>query len=164
MTENEAIERIKDHMEIHKLNEPRAIYITVALSMAISAIKEIQQYRKIGTVEECREAVEKRKVKEPIQYGDDDEPMLRCPSCDEMVRKISWEEFRNSGMLWWINMILHTFGLAIVYEMEDGNVTEVYPARTKYRGFSEKDNTDGYKKVSKYVNENASDLMKESRS
>ena len=81
-----------------------------------------------------------------------------------MVRKISWEEFRNSGMLWWINMILHTFGLAIVYEMEDGNVTEVYPARTKYRGFSEKDNTDGYKKVSKYINDNASDLMKESRS
>ena len=81
-----------------------------------------------------------------------------------MVRKISWEEFRNSGMLWWINMILHTFGLAIVYEMEDGNVTEVYPARAKYRGFSEKDNTDGYKKVSKYINDNASDLMKESRS
>ena len=82
---------------------------------------------------------------------------------DGMVRKISWEEFRNSGMLWWINMILHTFGLAIVYEMEDGNVTEVYPARVKYRGFSEKNNTDGYKKVSKYVNENASDLLKESR-
>ena len=81
-----------------------------------------------------------------------------------MVRKISWEEFRNSGMLWWINMILHTFGLAIVYEMEDGNVTEVYPASIKYRGFSEKDNTDGYKKVSKYINDNASDLMKESRS
>lgn len=65
MTENEAIERIKDHMEIHKLNEPRAIYITVALSMAISALKEIQQYREIGTVEECREAVEKQKPKKP---------------------------------------------------------------------------------------------------
>ena len=91
MMENEAIERIKDHMEIHKLNEPRAIYITVALSMAISALKEIQQYREIGTVEqvrnqkhnleiaykiindyqnvgtveECREAVEKQKPKKP---------------------------------------------------------------------------------------------------
>ena len=57
MTENEAIERIKDHMEIHKLNEPRVIYITVALSMAITVLKEIYQYREIGTVEECREAV-----------------------------------------------------------------------------------------------------------
>lgn len=33
--------------------------------IAISAIKEIQQYRKIGTVEECREAVEKQKPKKP---------------------------------------------------------------------------------------------------
>ena len=55
MTENEAISRIKDHMEIHRLKEPRAIYITVALSMAIAALKEIQQYREIGTVEECKE-------------------------------------------------------------------------------------------------------------
>lgn len=55
MTENEAISRIKDHMEIHRLKEPRAIYITVALSMAITALKEIQQYRKIGTVEEIKD-------------------------------------------------------------------------------------------------------------
>lgn len=24
-------------------------------------------------------------AEEPIQYGDEDEPMLRCPSCDEDV-------------------------------------------------------------------------------
>ena len=65
MTEKEAISRIKDHMEIHRLKEPRAIYITVALSMAITALKEIQQYREIGTVEECKEAVEKQKPKKP---------------------------------------------------------------------------------------------------
>lgn len=28
----------------------------------------------------------------------------------QMVNKKSWKEFRDSGMLWWINMILHTFG------------------------------------------------------
>ena len=33
--------------------------------IAISALKEIQQYRAIGTVEECREAVEKQKPKKP---------------------------------------------------------------------------------------------------
>ena len=65
MTENEAIWRIKDHMEVHRLKEQRAIYITVALSMAIAALQEIQQYREIGTVEECREAVEKQKPKKP---------------------------------------------------------------------------------------------------
>ena len=55
MTEKEAMSRIKDHMEIHRLKEPRAIYITIALSMAITALKEIQQYREIGTVKECKE-------------------------------------------------------------------------------------------------------------
>ena len=34
-----------------------------ALTMAISVLKEIQQYREIGTVEECREAVEKQRAK-----------------------------------------------------------------------------------------------------
>lgn len=34
-----------------------------AIEEAIEALKEIQQYREIGTVEECREAVKKQKVK-----------------------------------------------------------------------------------------------------
>lgn len=86
MTENEAISRIKDHMEIHRLKEPRAIYITVALSMAIAALKEIQQYRGIGTVEECLEAVEKQKPKKPkkvtnsgVRYTDE----YVCPNCEQ---------------------------------------------------------------------------------
>ena len=78
MTENEAISRIKDHMEIHRLKEPRAIYITVALSMAITALKEIQQYREIGTVEECREAVEKQKPMEIEEIHVDE---YYCPAC-----------------------------------------------------------------------------------
>ena len=80
-----------------------------------------------------------------------------------MVNKISWKEFRDSGMLWWINMILHTFGLAIVYDMEDGEVKEVYPARVKYRGFGERNNSVGYLKVSKYIKENADELVKEAK-
>lgn len=89
MTENEAISRIKDHMEIHRLKEPRAIYIIVALSMAIAALKEIQQYREIGTVEECREAREKQIPKAPIMkpYYEDmpDEEYLCCPTCGDIL-------------------------------------------------------------------------------
>ena len=48
-----------------------------------------------------------------------------------MVTKKSWEEFRSTGLLWWINMILHTFGWAICYEFDDGKIVEVYPARVK---------------------------------
>lgn len=59
MTEKEAIARIQDHIEVHALHEEWAVYITQALNMAIKALEEIQQYREIGTVEKCQEAVEK---------------------------------------------------------------------------------------------------------
>lgn len=36
----------------------------------------------------------------------------------------SWKEFRESGFLWWINMILHTFGWAIVVEVEGNEIKE----------------------------------------
>ena len=66
---------------------------------AISALKEIQQYREIGTLEECREAVEKQKPKKPKDelkinpvidengaYVDADMTVyLLCPNCGEMV-------------------------------------------------------------------------------
>lgn len=34
--------------------------LTEAMGMAIKALEEVQQYRQIGTVEECREAMEKQ--------------------------------------------------------------------------------------------------------
>ncbi len=80
-----------------------------------------------------------------------------------MIDKRTWEEFRDFGFLWWINMILHTFGWAITLEPNGDEGFVAYPARVKFRGFSEKLNTEGYAKVSKYVEENASELLKESK-
>lgn len=81
-----------------------------------------------------------------------------------MVTKKTWKEFRESGFLWWINMILHTFGWAIVVDVNDnGEITNAYPARVKFRGFSEKNNTEGYIKVSQYMKENVSDLLEEAK-
>lgn len=79
-----------------------------------------------------------------------------------MVTKKTWKEFRESGFLWWINMILHTFGWAIVIDIDDnGEIIDAYPARVKFRGFDEKNNTEGYIKVSQYMKENVSDLLEE---
>ena len=79
-----------------------------------------------------------------------------------MVTKKTWKEFRESGFLWWINMILHTFGWAIVVDIDDnGEITDAYPAIVKFRGFGEKNNTEGYIKVSQYMKENVSDLLEE---
>jgi len=71
-----------------------------------------------------------------------------------MVNEKSWKDFRESGLLWFVNTTLHMFGWALVCELEEGEITRVYPARVKFRGFTEKINSDGYSKVSKYLKEN----------
>lgn len=95
------------------------------------------------------------------------EQLLKGPKENEnnaMVNEKSWKQFRDSGLLWWINMILHTFGWSIVVNVEeDGTISNGYPARVKYRGFGNEYNSIGYKQVSKYMNENAEQLQKESR-
>lgn len=80
-----------------------------------------------------------------------------------MVHKKKWREFRESGLLWLINCILHLFGWAIVFEIENEEIKEVYPARVTYRGFDEKSNSEGYIKVSQYLARNARDLEEEAR-
>ena len=67
-----------------------------------------------------------------------------------MTEKKSWDEFRESGFLWWFNMFLHTFGWTIVceYDHQNEKITDVYPARVKFRGFNEESNSRGYERVS----------------
>ena len=45
--------------------------------------EELEQYRAIGTVEECREAVEKQKPKPCEFYGDEEVGNSFCPNCGE---------------------------------------------------------------------------------
>lgn len=57
----------------------------LAYDIAIKALKEIQQYRVIGAVEECQEAREKQRAKKPIykHYEDKGEsPYIKisCPN------------------------------------------------------------------------------------
>lgn len=84
---------------------------------------------------------------------------------DDMIDKKTWQEFKDSGLLCWINMILHTFGWAIVFEISKrGKIINVYPARVKYRGFDMKSTENGYIKVSEYMDENSKKLLEEARS
>ena len=99
MTPEEAIEILE---EVKELDDTMYAYSPAymnALDMAISSLKGIQQYREIGTVEECREAREKQKPKAPKDelkinpvidcngaYVDADATVyLLCPNCGEMV-------------------------------------------------------------------------------
>lgn len=67
MTDNEAIERIIKSACSSKKCHDGCLYgeKNCEYDAAIIALKEVQQYREIGTVEECREAVEKQKPKKP---------------------------------------------------------------------------------------------------
>ena len=67
MKPEEAIERL-EYLESALDGYPPETGINdvfAAIDTAIEALKEVQQYREIGTVEECREAVEKQKPKKP---------------------------------------------------------------------------------------------------
>ncbi len=103
MTPEEAILRIKAHMEVHKLREPQAAYITEALNMSMTALKEIQQYREIGTVEECREAVEKQKPKKPkLNYKPRflGKATYTCPKCGNCCLEEFANERQNNNYCW----------------------------------------------------------------
>ena len=101
MTESEAIEKLKNmrlFMQIidknseHKFAEDD--YKTN--DMAIKALEEVQQYREIGTLEECRTAREKQIPKKPIKS---EKQVIRyvntycCPICNL--------EFTGTGIAKW---------------------------------------------------------------
>ena len=89
MTENEAIERLKClrlYMSITDKNS-KCKFLEEDYSankMAISALEEILQYRKIGTVDECKAAMEERIPKKPIKNRKQEiryTSAYSCPNC-----------------------------------------------------------------------------------
>lgn len=78
------------------------------------------------------------------------------------MKRHTWDHFRNSGLLWWVNRTLHLLGWAIVlaYE-EDGTFIEAYPARVAYRGFSPQAETTGFRHLTHHLLTNISQLHHE---
>ena len=102
MTENEAVYCLKADSESHsEVCEECDLYGVVgcdhcqndAIKIAIKALEEVQQYRAIGTLEECRAAVEKqtaKKVKSISQVKDGDSYVGligRCPCCGDILEE-----------------------------------------------------------------------------
>ena len=106
MTENEKIKKVINGLNFLKEKLYNGIYADRldCIDYAISAIKELQMYKdnklclvpedvysrqyceldaykEIGTVEECREAVEKQKLKKPILRNDNGKLRKSCPIC-----------------------------------------------------------------------------------
>lgn len=80
----------------------------------------------------------------------------------QLVFKKTWKEFRETGLLWWINTSLHLFGWVIVFEIEeDDEITNVYPARVKFRGFDAESTEESYKVLTKYMADQGQELLAE---
>ena len=79
MTEQEAIKYLTGYLDSVVYKEK----CVEAHKLAIKALEEVQQYREIGTVEECRAAVEKQTAKKP-NYDDYHRAGYRCPDCNNV--------------------------------------------------------------------------------
>lgn len=81
---------------------------------------------------------------------------------EKTVEKSDWNTFRKTGLFMFINTILHAFGWALVVEVEnykelgdEAPVTACYPARVKFRGFAEVDQTEMHERIANYLSETA---------
>ena len=95
MTEQEAIKVFNTVLLLGKCELP-ADEANEAIKLSIKALEEIQQYREIGTVEECRAAVEKQIPKKPIIHTNDIDRLACCPVCDSNV-DWTYEGFWRKG-------------------------------------------------------------------
>lgn len=105
MTEQEAIEELKcdnEHcfdqcdgacasIKNYKCNRQDAIIERM--------LDELLQYRKIGTVEECREFKEKRIPKECVVDSFPDHTHYKCPSCGQIELSIYKHGFPRLGKI-----------------------------------------------------------------
>lgn len=81
MTEQEAMEMLDSFYEMDEMY--------AAAQIAIKALEEVQQYRAIGTIEECRAAVKKQKKKKPKECED---KYYACPVCSNVLM-LKWEKY-----------------------------------------------------------------------
>ena len=78
---------------------------------------------------------------------------LKIPDTpNNIMKKKTWKEFQESKLLWWVNRSLHIFGWAIVIvQEEDGAISDCYPARVAFRGFSEAIEDEGFAGLTQYL-------------
>lgn len=103
MTENEEkavrfIENIKNHAVVtldHIVKEEPNVSPLLyrgreeKADTILAMVQELEQYRAIGTLEECQAAVEKQTTMEPIRMG-----KCTCPSCG--THNEVWKKRRNT--------------------------------------------------------------------
>lgn len=102
----ENLEELKEMMQqrlimtnYHGRGEKDAEEISFDFNRAIQALKENQEYKKLGTLEEVREAVEKQRTKKPTYDGDGYAPdgtfvwdEWICPKCGN-IYEVDYDDY-----------------------------------------------------------------------
>ena len=119
----------------------------------------VEEISEIGMIPGRFDEEGRLKIKEILRKHFD----ALVPTSDSVIYK-PWAEFRETGLLFYINQVLHAFGWAITVEVDEedhGVVTRAYPARVRFRGFSGESMDKGYKKIGVYLRDHAKDLFEE---
>ena len=75
---------------------------------------------------------------------------------------MTWDEFREAGLLWFVNRQLHVFGVALVATIDDaGNAEHVGPVRADFRGFTPDREALGYQRLTAFMAAELPRLTKE---
>ena len=98
MTEREAKRRI----ELAKKWGFEGYRFIIAIDIAIKALEEIQQYRISGTVEECRDAVEKQEPKWPVWKNGHDIVCIDYTDSHGEVKENKWSDWVCPNCGWFV--------------------------------------------------------------
>lgn len=81
MTESEAVKEFQQNIDL-----PFGSNVSKeAAKMAIQALEEVQKYREIGSIEECRAAMEKQSVSKELE-SHDEKHILEC--CISLMQEV----------------------------------------------------------------------------
>ena len=94
MTENEAI---REFQNIRPHSGMIPVRMAEAVDTAIQALEEVQQYRTIGTPEECQTAMEQQNVNKELESHDEKQTLECCISLmQEMVNEFAeWYRWQH---------------------------------------------------------------------
>jgi hypothetical protein len=82
----------------------------------------------------------------------------------KFIKEATWREFQDSGLLWFVNRMIHLFGWSIVFEYEDETSevpTRVYPAKNSCRGFDYETEDKGFANLTEHMKNNVDAWLKD---
>ena len=81
---------------------------------------------------------------------------------ESAIEARTWNEFREAGMLYAANKVLHMFGWCLIFATDElSGCRYCYPARTRYRGFAPEPDRAGTQRLNQWMRGAAESLVKE---